>query len=56
MISDSGEEILVEVTARRPSKQLEAIELPTSLDKFLEKVMGMDFERAINKVKEQENK
>jgi hypothetical protein len=54
VVSDSGEEVLVEVTARRPSKQLESLELPTTLDRFLEETLKIDMERLQSKLDEQE--
>ena len=54
VVSNSGEEILIEVTARGPSKHLDTLELPTSLDEFLKKVLEIDLERVRSKIEEQE--
>lgn len=52
--SVSGRKKFIEVTARRPSKEgLENLNSPMYMEKFLEEVINIDLERAVNKAKRQ---
>ena len=53
VVSSLGKEVFVEVTARRPSRIFETIELPMPLNKFLEEMLKIDLRGVESKIKKQ---
>ncbi len=51
--SSSGKEVLVEVTARRPSKRFNVPSQPMQMDKFINEIISMDLERVTDKARRQ---